>query len=78
MHIYDVFVYFRDSVLVACINCGTSIYAGLVIFSVLGFMAYEKGVDVADVAEGGERDQVQVTTGGEVVWFDWIINQLYA
>ena len=55
--------YFRDSVLVACINCGTSIYAGLVIFSVLGFMAYEKGVDVADVAEGGERDQVQITTG---------------
>lgn len=31
-------------------------YAGLVIFSVLGFMAYEKGVDVKDVAAGGEQN----------------------
>ncbi|XP_074660842.1 sodium- and chloride-dependent glycine transporter 1-like isoform X2 [Tubulanus polymorphus] len=44
---------YRDSLIVALINCGTSVYAGLVIFSILGFMAYEKNVDVADVARGG-------------------------
>ncbi|XP_064634023.1 sodium- and chloride-dependent glycine transporter 1-like [Lineus longissimus] len=43
----------RDSLIVAIINCATSIFAGLVIFSVLGFMAAEKGVDVGDVATGG-------------------------
>ena len=44
---------FRDSVIVCLINCGTSVFAGLVIFSVLGFMASEKGVDVRHVADGG-------------------------
>ncbi|XP_064634027.1 sodium- and chloride-dependent glycine transporter 1-like isoform X2 [Lineus longissimus] len=44
---------YRDSLIVASINCGTSVFAGLVIFSVLGFMATEKGVEVSDVAAGG-------------------------
>jgi len=48
------FDYFsRDSLIVPIINCGTSIYAGFVIFSVLGYMAKIKGVDVADVAAQG-------------------------
>lgn len=43
----------RDSLIVCFVNCGTSVFAGLVIFSVLGFMAVEKGVDVSEVAKGG-------------------------
>ncbi|XP_014664701.1 PREDICTED: sodium- and chloride-dependent GABA transporter ine-like [Priapulus caudatus] len=43
----------RDAIAIPLISLGTSLYAGLVIFSVLGFMALQKGVDVADVAEQG-------------------------
>ena len=47
-------MYCRDSVLFACANSGTSIFAGIVIFEVLGFMANEQGVSVDDVAESGQ------------------------
>uniref|UniRef100_A0A8C7FN58 Transporter n=1 Tax=Oncorhynchus kisutch TaxID=8019 RepID=A0A8C7FN58_ONCKI len=36
-----------------CLNSGTSFVSGFAIFSVLGFMAQEQGVDIADVAESG-------------------------
>lgn len=44
---------YRDSVLFASVNSFTSILAGFVIFSVLGFMAKKQGVDIESVAESG-------------------------
>ncbi|KAI0226901.1 Sodium- and chloride-dependent taurine transporter [Lamellibrachia satsuma] len=44
---------YRDSMIFAATNSCTSILAGFVIFSVLGFMAHEQGVEVSAVAESG-------------------------
>lgn len=35
------------------INCGTSVFAGFVVFSVIGFMSHETGIPVATVATEG-------------------------
>ncbi|ELU08111.1 hypothetical protein CAPTEDRAFT_166533 [Capitella teleta] len=43
----------KDCLVYTGVNCGTSFLAGFVIFSILGFMAYERGISVADVAESG-------------------------
>ncbi|MGH0191703.1 UNVERIFIED_CONTAM: hypothetical protein FKN15_070285 [Acipenser sinensis] len=43
----------RDSVYLCLLNSGTSFVAGFAIFSVLGFMAYEHGVPISEVAESG-------------------------
>jgi solute carrier family 6 amino acid transporter-like protein 5/7/9/14 len=43
----------RDSWIVALMNCGTSVFAGFVIFSVIGHMAYTTGQDVDKVAAYG-------------------------
>ncbi|XP_035215546.1 sodium- and chloride-dependent taurine transporter-like isoform X1 [Stegodyphus dumicola] len=45
--------FYRQCIFIACLNSGTSLYAGFAIFSVLGFMATELGVDVEYVAESG-------------------------
>lgn len=47
---------FRDTYLFAIVNSFTSVLAGLVIFSILGFMAKRQGVSVADVAESGKKN----------------------
>ncbi|KAM9474825.1 sodium- and chloride-dependent creatine transporter 1-like isoform 2-T2 [Clarias gariepinus] len=44
---------YRDSFVLALINSGTSFIAGFVVFSTLGFMAAEQGVDISKVAESG-------------------------
>ena len=43
----------RDAVLIALANCSTSVYAGFVIFSIIGFMANELGQEVGDVIASG-------------------------
>ena len=43
----------RDAVIVIAVNCLTSLYAGFVVFSVLGYMADQQGLSVADVAQSG-------------------------
>lgn len=43
----------KDSAFIAAVNSGTSLYAGFVIFSVLGYMAKERGIPVAEVVDTG-------------------------
>merc|ERR1711894_711212 len=43
----------RDALLVAFLNCGTSVFAGFVVFSIVGFMAHETGQEVKDVIKSG-------------------------
>ncbi|KAL8566526.1 hypothetical protein ACOMHN_009740 [Nucella lapillus] len=42
-----------DSVLVSIMDCLTSVFAGLVIFSIIGYMAHQLHLDVKDVATEG-------------------------
>lgn len=50
---YLSFTCFRDAVMIALANCMTSVFIGMVIFSVLGFLANEMGVEIKDVAASG-------------------------
>lgn len=43
----------RDCIFISATNSLTSLYSGFAIFSVLGFMAKEQGVPIAEVAESG-------------------------
>ncbi|XP_033631704.1 sodium- and chloride-dependent glycine transporter 1-like [Asterias rubens] len=43
----------RDGMIIAFTNCCTSVFAGFVIFSVIGFMAYDSGLSIERVADTG-------------------------
>ncbi len=45
---------YRDSFYLCLLNSGTSFLGGFAIFSVLGHMAQEQGVDISLVAESGK------------------------
>uniref|UniRef100_A0A672PR16 Transporter n=1 Tax=Sinocyclocheilus grahami TaxID=75366 RepID=A0A672PR16_SINGR len=44
---------YKDCVYLCLLNSGTSFVSGFAIFSVLGFMAFEQGVDISTVADSG-------------------------
>ena len=44
---------YRDAMIVGCINSCTSLFAGCVIFSNLGYMAWYQGKNVSEVAQEG-------------------------
>ena len=54
MYDHASFAPFRDAIMVGFGNAATSLFSGFVIFSVLGYMAYIKGVDIKDVTAKGD------------------------
>jgi len=44
---------YRDAIVVPIINCGTSVFAGFVVFSIIGFMAHETNTPIEEVVSQG-------------------------
>ena len=49
----QIIIFFRSGFLIALCNCSTSLFSGMVVFSVLGFMSNELEVDIKNVAAAG-------------------------
>ena len=46
---------FRDTFIISCLNSLTSLFASLVIFSVIGYIAYVQDADIETVVTDGKR-----------------------
>lgn len=46
--------FLRDTFVLCLVNGGSSFVAGFAIFSVLGFMSYEQGLPISEVAASGK------------------------
>ena len=55
--------YCRDAFLVSFIGEGTSIFSGLVVFTILGFIAHDLGVPIDEVVKSGTYLSVIKTDG---------------
>lgn len=47
-------VFHRDCIALCILNSSTSIFAGFVVFSILGFMAHQLGLPMEDIASSGK------------------------
>ena len=68
---------FRDAMLVPIINCGTSIFAGFVIFSVLGFMAHTAGTTVDEVVKQGDYDIFIISILSRFISVNWLFEEIF-
>ena len=50
-----IFLFYRDAIRISILNSCTSLFAGFVIFSVIGFMAREQQLPVSEVAASGKN-----------------------
>lgn len=62
---------FRDAVIIGLANCATSFFAGFVVFSFVGFMAYELDRPVGDVVASGEGLNVKLVSSGYNMCQPW-------
>ena len=43
----------RDTLIISAINCLTAVFAGCIVFSIIGFMAHQQNRDISEVAASG-------------------------
>ena len=55
--------YYRDAVALSLVNCFTSVFAGLVVFCVLGHMSFKTGLSIEKVATSGIFDSPRSVKG---------------